>query len=78
MCRHDLVLIALADKPDWFLQMSPSGKVPMLLNEGAKLIESDLIMRFVDELRGADAQLLTVCGIDKFNETLVLTSKVSR
>ncbi|KAA0190502.1 Glutathione dehydrogenase [Fasciolopsis buskii] len=75
MCRHDLVLIALADKPDWFLQMSPSGKVPMLLNEGAKLIESDLIMRFVDELRGADAQLLTVCGIDKFNETLVLTSK---
>ncbi|THD27181.1 Glutathione dehydrogenase [Fasciola hepatica] len=73
--EHDLVLIALADKPDWFKQMSPSGKVPMLLNEGAKLIESDLIMRFVDELRGTDAQLLGVCGMDKFNEALALTSK---
>ncbi|VDP74638.1 unnamed protein product [Echinostoma caproni] len=68
--RHDLILIALADKPEWFLQMSPSGKVPMLLNEGAKLIESDLIMRFVDELRGTDAQLLSVCGMETFNEAL--------
>lgn len=74
---YDLVPIALPDKPDWFLHLSPFGKVPMLLNKGEKLVESDLIMRFVDELRGPDASLMKVCGLEAFHSALELSSMFS-
>lgn len=75
---YDLIPIALPDKPDWFLRLSPSGKVPMLLYNGEKLVESDLIMRFVDELRGPDASLMKVCGLETFQHALELSSMFFR
>ncbi|OON17280.1 glutathione S-transferase protein, partial [Opisthorchis viverrini] len=73
--EYEQILVSLYDKPEWFTNLSPSGKVPLLLNRGDRLTESDLIMRFVDELRGPDASLLKVCGLEKFNEAAELSSK---
>ncbi|CAL8107977.1 unnamed protein product [Calicophoron daubneyi] len=72
---YDLVPIALASKPDWFLRMCPTGKVPMLMNNGDKLVESDLIMQFMDQLRGEQVSLLSVCGTDKFRQTVELAGQ---
>ncbi len=43
--------VELADPPDWFLQLSPSKKVPLLLIDGAQvLFESSVINEFIDEV----------------------------
>jgi glutathione S-transferase len=49
--------IDLADKPDWFLEISPTGKVPVLevtLDDGTKhvLFESAVIAEYLDEISG--------------------------
>ncbi|KAA3678418.1 uncharacterized protein DEA37_0012497 [Paragonimus westermani] len=72
---YDLVFVSLSDKPDWLLRLSPSGKVPLLLNKGDRLFESDLVMRFVDELRGPEASLLRVCGAETFQQAADLAGK---
>ena len=41
--------IDLKAKPDWFLKISPRGKVPVLLVDGQPLFESMAIMEFLDE-----------------------------
>lgn len=41
--------IDLSDKPDWFLKISPHGKVPVLLVDGAPLFESNAIAEYLDE-----------------------------
>ena len=41
--------IDLKHKPDWFLKLSPSGKVPLLLADGVALFESSAILEFLDE-----------------------------
>lgn len=41
--------IDLKNKPDWFLKLSPSGKVPVLLADGVALFESTAILEFLDE-----------------------------
>ncbi|MGO8654936.1 glutathione S-transferase family protein, partial [Rhizobium ruizarguesonis] len=46
--------IDLADKPDWFLQISPLGKVPLLRIEEedgseAVLFESSVICEYLEE-----------------------------
>lgn len=41
--------IDLANKPDWFLQLSPTGKVPLLQVDGHVLFESAVIMEYLDE-----------------------------
>ncbi len=41
--------IDLKNKPDWFAQLSPYGKVPVLLADGAPLFESIPILEFLDE-----------------------------
>lgn len=51
--------IDLKAKPDWFLAISPRGKVPVLLADGKPLFESQAIIEFIDEthppsLMGAD------------------------
>ena len=47
--------IDLSDKPDWFLQLSPTGKVPVLevtLDDGSRtvLFESAVIAEYLDEI----------------------------
>ena len=42
--------IDLANKPDWFLQISPLGKVPVLRIDGNILFESAVINEYLDEI----------------------------
>jgi glutathione S-transferase len=41
--------IDLKNKPDWFLAISPRGKVPVLVADGVALFESAAICEFLDE-----------------------------
>lgn len=45
----DVTYINLRDKPDWFLEISPHGKVPVLKIGSDVLFESNAIAEFVDE-----------------------------
>jgi len=47
---HTLAFIDLADKPDWFLAVSPLGKVPVLLVEEQPLFESAVIAEYLNEI----------------------------
>jgi glutathione S-transferase len=41
--------VDLRNKPDWFLSISPRGKVPVLVADGSALFESAAICEFLDE-----------------------------
>lgn len=52
--EFDVVYVDLADKPDWFLAISPLGKVPLLKverdgNEPAHVFESAVILEYLEE-----------------------------
>lgn len=48
---YDIEYISLSDKPEWFLELSPTGQVPMLITEaGQALFESDAIVEYLDEV----------------------------
>ena len=47
---HTRTNIDLANKPDWFVEMSPLGKVPVLKKEGNILFESQVIADYLDEV----------------------------
>lgn len=47
---HDRTYIDLAHKPDWFLQISPLGKVPLLKVNHDVLFESAVICEYLDEI----------------------------
>jgi len=47
---HERQYIDLANKPDWFLKISPLGKVPALLVEDEILFESAVICEYLDEI----------------------------
>jgi glutathione S-transferase len=44
--------IDLAAKPDWFIEISPLGKTPVLLAQGATIFESAVICEYLDEVYG--------------------------
>jgi glutathione S-transferase len=44
------VYIDLADKPQWFLEISPLGKVPVLQANGTAIFESSVICEFLEEI----------------------------
>jgi glutathione S-transferase len=46
----DVTYINLRDKPDWFLKISPHGKVPVLLVDDTPLFESSAIAEYLDEV----------------------------
>ncbi|MCS6985037.1 MAG: glutathione S-transferase family protein [Leptospiraceae bacterium] len=45
----DVIYIDLENKPDWFLKLSPTGKVPLLQVNGEVLFESAIINEYLDE-----------------------------
>lgn len=47
---HDIEFIDLNAKPDWFLRLSPLGKVPLLLVDGEPIFESAVISEYLDEI----------------------------
>ncbi|MEW6613709.1 MAG: glutathione S-transferase family protein [Pseudomonadota bacterium] len=48
--RFQVTYIDLAHKPDWFLALSPTGKVPALrVNDETALFESAVINEYIDE-----------------------------
>nr|CAH8860355.1 unnamed protein product [Trichobilharzia regenti] len=64
---YDLVNISLTSKPDWFLELYPAGKVPLLLEKGKQLSESDVLMRHIDSVYGSGV-LLSHCGEELFEK----------
>ena len=48
----NITYIDLADKPDWFLEISPLGKVPVLRYGDEVIFESAIINEFLDEITG--------------------------
>lgn len=49
---YDIEYIDLRNKPDWFLELSPLGKVPILEVDGTVLFESQVIAEYLDEVEG--------------------------
>ena len=47
---HDRTYIDLANKPDWFRQVSPLGKVPLLRVDEEVLFESAVICEYLNEI----------------------------
>lgn len=45
----DVTYVDLTDKPDWFLEISPRGKVPVLKVDDHVLFESGAICEYLDE-----------------------------
>ena len=41
--------IDLANKPDWFLAISPLGKTPVLLADDVPIFESAVILEYLEE-----------------------------
>lgn len=46
---YERIDIDLANKPDWFLKVSPLGKTPVLLVEGQAIFESAVICEYLEE-----------------------------
>ena len=47
---YDIEYISLRDKPQWFLDISPNGQVPVLITDGEQaLFESDAIVEYIEE-----------------------------
>ena len=49
---HEFEFIDLANRPDWFLKVSPAGKVPVLCVEGKPLYESTAIIEYLNDISG--------------------------
>jgi glutathione S-transferase len=48
--EFDLTAIDLNDKPDWFLEISPYGKVPVLRHNGVVVFESAVINEYLEDM----------------------------
>jgi len=47
---YEVEFISLRDKPQWFLDISPNGQVPVLVtDDGEALFESEAIVEYLDE-----------------------------
>ena len=54
--EHKVTFIDLADPPDWFLEISPLEKVPVLKVDGEILFESAVINEYLDDITGGELQ----------------------
>ncbi|NOH78218.1 glutathione S-transferase family protein [Vibrio sp. RE86] len=51
---YEIEYISLKNKPQWFLDISPNGQVPLLVTEnGTALFESDAIIEYIEDEFGA-------------------------
>ncbi len=51
--NYDIEYISLSDKPDWFLEISPNGQVPLLItDDNVALFESDAIVEYIIDVYG--------------------------
>ena len=48
--KFEVTYVNLREKPDWFLKISPHGKVPVLSVDDQPLFESNAIAEFLDEM----------------------------
>jgi len=64
---YDIRYVDLANKPDWFLAISPRGKVPVLNVDEGVLFESMAILEYLNESVGQDKLL----PADPFNRARV-------
>ncbi|MGI9279446.1 MAG: glutathione S-transferase family protein [Endozoicomonas sp.] len=47
---YEIEYISLSDKPQWFLDLSPNGQVPVMVTEnGTALFESDAIAEYLED-----------------------------
>jgi len=53
---YKITYIDLAQPPDWFLEISPLGKVPVLKVDDEILFESAVINEFIDDVSGGQLQ----------------------
>jgi glutathione S-transferase len=53
---YDITYIDLAEPPDWFLELSPLGKVPVLKVDDEVLFESAVINEYLDDITGGELQ----------------------
>ncbi len=57
---YEIEYSSLKDKPQWFLDLSPNGQVPVLMTEsGQALFESDAIVEYIEDAYGPLNPLLT-------------------
>lgn len=54
---YEVRYIELDDKPAWFIELSPLGKVPVLQVDETVLFESAVINEFLDEVAGSSRML---------------------
>jgi glutathione S-transferase len=47
--KFERINVDLANKPDWFLKISPLGKVPLLTVDDAVIFESAVILEYLEE-----------------------------
>ena len=48
--EYDIEFIDVYDPPEWFLKLSPTGKVPIMEIDGTVLFESAVINEYIDEV----------------------------
>ncbi|MFZ3443393.1 glutathione S-transferase family protein [Vibrio harveyi] len=57
---YEIEYINLKDKPQWFLDISPNGQVPVMVTEsGTALFESDAIIEYIEDEYGPLEQGVT-------------------
>lgn len=51
---YEIEYISLKDKPQWFLDISPNGQVPVMVTQsGVPLFESDAIVEYIEDQFGS-------------------------
>ncbi|KAG6544637.1 hypothetical protein Mapa_013942 [Marchantia paleacea] len=48
--KYDAVYIDVSNKPQWFLEANPEGKVPVIKHEGKWVADSDVITALLEDL----------------------------
>ena len=51
--RHERIYVDLANKPDWFMGISPLGKTPVLTVGETAVFESAVILEYLEETQGS-------------------------